>query len=223
MKKFLSLISIVALMVVFAMPAMAGGWGWGWGNSPDYNVHVDGQAYRQSTFETNGNRNYAGGSNNSYGYYNGNGTDGIWGTAGANGTVIADKARGENWRAAGAISRSSSGAEMGGAKGPLCGLFSSGSGDVSVSGFGDAYHRTNLRGGTGGWTTGYAAYTYEGSDHGNIGNVFGYQSYGPDISGSGLAATGGAVWRTSTPNSASSHAYSGSYAVSSGGGILTTN
>lgn len=211
MRKLFSLIAILAML--FAVSPALAEW--------QPNVHVDGQSYRHASFNTGGDYNFAGGGNNSYGDYDGIGQKGIWGSSGADGTVIAGKARGNDWRAAGALSWSSSEAEMGGVRGPIEGYGISGGGEVNVVGFGDAYHRTNLSGDTGGWTTGYAAYAYRDSDHGFVGSLCPWLApYGPDTNGYGIAGTGGVVWRTSTPNSVSSHARSGSFAISSGGGSL---
>ena len=148
MKKFLSLISIVALMVVFAMPAMA------WQT-------VEGGSSQRTEYNAGGPNNWAGGNSYSEGTYYAEGGWIAFGGATADGITKANVIKGQGFRAAGAYTHSESNA-LG------VGLF--GSTETSVYGKGVAIHNTMLDRRTGGSTFGVATYSYGNDNSGCVGS-----------------------------------------------------
>ena len=148
MKKFLSLIGIVALMVVFAMPAMA------WQT-------VEGGSSQWTEYNAGGPNNWAGGNSYSEGTYYAEGGWIAFGGTTADGITKADVIKSQGFRAAGAYTHSESNA-LG------VGLF--GSTETSVYGDGLVMHQTMLNRNTGGSTYGVATYSYGSENDGCMGS-----------------------------------------------------
>ena len=204
MRKLISLLVVLGMMFVAA----------GCNDTPIENVGVSGGAEQWTEHKVGAiidyHNNGAAGANYSVGTYEGEGVDWMNGYAGADGYATAEKFQGTNFREATATTGSSSYAGIEGANG---------SGTVTVMGEGGVGHNTYLAGNTGGHTWGSAAYGYAGEDSGNVGSHC-CCSYGPTVSGSGMATTSGKTYRNNIPNGVASHAVSSSYAYSSGGGSL---
>ena len=206
MRKLLSLL-IVLVMLFVAGPALA-------------DTAVGGDAYRWTELYQ-GWHPYllpeASGFNDSYGSYEGT----IAGFAKADGGVDVKAWKGYHTGNAKALTWSTSSA---GVVGP---------GVAKVEGFGVAAHYTTFQSQfpttlppadqlitSGGWTTGYAAYSYKDRDRSRDDDCL-------YTSGGGLAYTEGGVSRSTTfyhsGRMAESHAWSVSFAISTGGGSIPTN
>lgn len=180
------LLTLILVVGMLLVPGTVLAWG---------TVEVGGSAYQQTDYGVGNINNGAGGYSYSGGTYHADGYFFAIGGASADGETQAWKAGTANFKAAAAYTTSNSEA----------GAFTLGCTETSVYGGGEVVHNTLINSPTGGQTGGYAAYTYGATDSGYL------ISYN---SGEGFAATGGATWRTQTPNGVTSHAVSGSIAMS---------
>jgi len=187
---------LISLLIVLGMLFVAGpAFGW------SFNVTAQGDALAETSYSVGGQNNNAGGYSYGQADYNATGLFIAFGIADGDSQTHAWVGGGSNWRAAAACTKSESSAF-----GATLGVVRTG-----VSGFGNVSHNTQLGNGNGGYTGGYAAYSYGDS---NRSCLLGHTA------GNGGAMTAGYVTRSHVPNGTTSHAVSISVAYSSGGGSL---